>query len=909
MKIHPGNCQHGRGAPQKGVALVLTLLIISMLVVVVVGFVSVSRLEQMAARNYTYQAAAEQMAQLATSQAMERLSQAMQAGVAAGAYATQSGRLYPAQQDAEALFSEGGNNTNINSLASYGLVTGVAGDNISVGMPVATIAGQAVGRTAFYIADETAKLPINFASPGRPTLNPLLPRPFSIKGVDINLQSGAVTSLSNILSGNINNNNTISNWSYFFTPEQVALAISNIGEVRSRRVTVATETNTTLSGKTPWGTDKIRINQLALADSSVAVLANAMTDTRLTTIFGSHFGDKYGEEGVKQLAANMIQLRSDHWTQPMDFNGSNAVIGTENLANAELAPAPTSGDLKKTNGIPQEFFGYVPFPMLTEVAVSYAYGWTSPTLMTVRIFLECTLYNPYPERYPGGGIVSAQIDKAIFAPFYGDGTPIEERWRGPFGTPGDATEFSYNDSNESDPWGDGSGRYDSLVPPNGIRAVGIGEVGAGQEVIRTLVFDLLFEETNPAARADGLFFTFVIFDQIKLLAAADDPQSVRDWISGYDLFNALSAGTGQTAQFDLPPVPGIPKGLQINQGVPTIVGGAVLDVDDAPPPPTKLVKRFDPRLRLPLDIARPYNTDWPGKTWFEVPYEEEVTYTPGSSPSQFLPGDPAYVNDTSMAVYNTNLPPILFTSDSTYAMATDLGKVFTGWPWRTLRMQPQPAAEANAEPTPHIPDWVLLDMIDFTDGTKPLTTVNPNSSYVSAGATVVGFGAGLRSQLDVLTNGTAISNVASPLNPTLVGTNLANLAGLTNGLSVSNLITQAANRQWSGASSWGGRRTNEPMEFPTTALILPSEIVEVAGFADYAGQGNNFKLNEYRIGSLFPGLSTKSRFFKIYAVGEALEGTTTQNVAATALLQTLVEVDDSTDPISITTIYQYPPAD
>jgi hypothetical protein len=907
MKAYLKNCQLPHKSPQKGVALVLTLLIISMLVVVVVGFVSVSRLEQMAARNYTYQAAAEQMAQLATAQAMERLSQALnkaaggEEGANAGLYATESGRLYPAGGVPEPLFSQGATSTNINRLTSYGWVTGSFNDAIMIGL---TNVGQenspVVGRTGFYIGDETSKLPINFAAPSRSSLNPVLPRPFSIKGVGPTLQNQAVTAFSNVLSGSFSNT-SISNWSYFFTTEQLQ-GIFGFGPEFSRRTTVATATNNPANPQTPWGTDKVLINELSRADASVTNLTEAMTDTKLTTIFGSHFGDKYGEEGVKQLAANMIQLRSDHWTQPMDFNGSDPVIGTENLANATLAPAPISGDLKKTNGIPQEFFGYVPFPMLTEVAVSYAYGWTSPTLMTVRIFLECTLYNPYPERYPGGGIVSAQIDKAIFAPFYGDETAIEDRWRGPFGTPGDATEFSYNDNNEADPWGDGGGRYDSLVPVNGIRAVEIGEVLAGQQVIRTLVFDLRFEETNPTARADGFFFTFVIFDQIKLLADAGDPQSVRDWISGYDLFNALSSGAGQTAQFDLPPVPGIPKGLQIIEGVPTITGGAVLNVDDAPPPPTKLVKRFDPRLRLALDIARPYNTDWPGKIWFEVPYEQEVTYTPGSSPSQSLPGDPAYVSDTSMAVYNTNLPPILFTSDSTYAMAADLGKVFTGWPWRTLRMQPQPPEEGNA-----IPDWVLLDMVDFTDGTKPLTTVNPNSSYVSAGATVAGFGAGLRSQLDVLTNGTAISNVASPLNPALTATNMAKLAGLTNGLSVSNLVTQAANRQWSGAGSWAVRR--QGLGFPTTALMLPSEIVEVAGFADYAGQGDNFKLNEYRSGTLFPGLSTKSRFFKIYAVGEALEGATTQNVAATALLQTLVEVDDSTDPISITTIYQYPPAD
>lgn len=910
MKFPDSNGNISSGSRDGGVALVLTLLILSMLVVVVVGFVSVSRLEQIAARNATYQSAAEQMAQLATGQAVERLRTAVQAGVTAGAYATQSGRLYPVGQDqSQALFSQGGNNTNINASTSYGWVTGTAGDNISVGLPNApAVAGQVTGRTGFYIADETAKLPINFASPGRPALNPALPRPFSLKGVDATLQSGGLTTFSNILSGTFSNN-SISNWSYFFTPEQVALAISNIGEVRSRRVTVATATNQPppfAKPKTPWGTDRILLNQVALSDASVADLTNAMTDPKLKSIFGSHFADKYGEAGLRQLAANLIQLRSDHWEPTRMFIGTNPIVGT--VTNAVAAPAPTSGDLKKTNGVPDKFFGYVPFPMLKEINVSYAYGWMNAGVMTVRVFLECLLYNPYPVAFGGGGGVFAQIDKAFFTVYYNDpalDVDFQARRRGPEGTPNSQTDFPYNfsDVSEMDPWGIGAGRYDSLEPASGIQIVAIPTIPAGGEVAVPLSFDLNFLETNPNAVADGLpsFFSRFIFDQVKLLANTNDPTSVRDWISGYDLFNALSDGTS-AAEFTVAP-PGSPSGTADG-------GGPELTFIDAVPPETKLVKRFDPRLRLPLDAAKPYQTNWPGKIWFEVPYADAVAYTPGTGPNPSVPADPAFAGDPAKAIYNPDIPPRLaFSSSSTtigespvlvWSMPADLGKVFTGVPWRTLRMQPQLAAETG------IPDWVLLDMVDFTDGTKPLTTVNPNSGYASPGATVPGFGAGLRSQLDVLTNATARTNVANPLVPTETVPNPAKLAGLTNNLSISNLVTQAANLQWSPQGGWGGKR--QARKFPSTALLLPSEIVEIAGFADYAGQGDNFKLNEYRIGTLFPGLSTKSRFFKIYAVGEAFEGTT-QNVAATALLQTLVEVNDSTTPPTVTTIYQYPPAD
>jgi hypothetical protein len=558
--------------------------------------------------------------------------------------------------------------------------------------------------------------------------------------------------------------------------------------------------------------------------------------------------------------------------------------------------------------------------------------------MSIRFFVACKLFNPFPVNYPGGGAITLQIDKARVRmtnanPLTLSSDVNDQVWRGPDGshsalTPGYNDMPSAGGAQPWDPWGHGSGvaqdRAEPLIPPippdldnpnftapgrvlipaNGVATASIPPVNAGSTTNIFIPFTIV---TSARHETTGLYTgpgaeMYVIIDQVRLLAVAGQGNTVRDWCSGPDMRAAF--GQPNTAQFILP-VDGITR------------EGSFADGGYSPsatPPRASLVParwvaiaKVDPRMKPGVELAEASQA-WRTNT-ATLNATDRLAFGPDDFLSQSVPADPAYATDFAMAVYNTNLPPILFTSDSTYAMAADLGKVFTGWPWRTLRMQPQPAAEANAEPIPHIPDWVLLDMIDFTDGTKPLTTVNPNSSYVSAGATVVGFGAGLRSQLDVLTSGTAISNVASPLNPTLVRTNLAKLAGLTNGLSVSNLITQAANRQWSGASSWGGRRTNEPMEFPTTALMLPSEIVEVAGFADYAGQGDNFKLNEYRIGALFPGLSTKSRFFKIYAVGQALEGTTTQNVAATALLQTLIEVDDSTDPISITTIYQYPPPD
>jgi hypothetical protein len=616
------------------------------------------------------------------------------------------------------------------------------------------------------------------------------------------------------------------------------------------------------------------------------------------------------------------------------------------LSNAVVAPPATSGDLKKTNGIPQEYLGYTPFPMLTEVAVAYSYGWTTGTTMTVRIFLECTVYNPYPLAYNGPGVIFAQIDKAIFPPYYSDspGEPVENRWRGPFGTPGNATAFPYNDNRDSDPWGDGSGRYQSLVPADGIRVVRIGTVPAGGSVTKVLSFDLNIEESNATARADTFFRTFVIFDQIRLLdnagitiipdplpPAAINPQLVRDWVSGYDFFNALSDGAG-TAQFDMPAPLGLPEGLAVGpDGNWQIVGGATLLPENALPPETRLVKQHDPRLRVPLALSRPYQTARPGKIWTEVAFGPPVSYSPGTFAAADIPADPAFPNDAAKAIYNPDLPPILALSSGSpgvppqpgapdpvvgpgsFAVAADLGKVFTGVPWRTLRMQPQPASEAANQ---FIPDWALLDIVDFSDGTAGMMTVNPNFRYASSGTPFSGFGAGLRSQLDVLTNGTAVNGFANPMSPaSAVVTSSVSLSNVvvppSGAVTIATLISNASrpdvSTSWSTAvGGWRERRSD--LEFPENVLLLPSEITEIDGFADYVTAADKSELNEYRLGALLPGLSTRSRFFKIHSVGQVFEGTNSANVAATSLLQTLVEVDDSTTPVTVRKILEYPPS-
>lgn len=895
------------------VALVLTLLIVAMLTVVVVGFTTVSRIEQSAARNMTHLASAEQLAQLATSRAMQRLLDAMQAAAAAPMFSTQPGQINPFGAAAEPLYSSGTATTNVNRFTTNGLVTGNPSDNVTVGVEtINDSAGNPLGRIAFYIDDESTKIAVNQATgaSNNRTLNPQWPRPFAIQGAD-GVNAVRAANFNGVLTYAANTPTSISNWVYFFTPEQLRGPLT---AEPLQQLTVATETNPTAVNTTPWGTQKVRINQISVSEQGVQELAQALSDPNLTEVFGQTLADKYTPEGLNQLAANMLQLRTDHWRGGVTFSGVDPILGGSQITGGLIAPPV--GALKKTNGIPEEYYGYTPFPMLTEMDVSFVFGWQNPSpddSVTVKVILTCVLTNPFPLNFPGGGELYAQIDKASFRLFYPNDPGAANDWRGPDGSIRSAAA-PHNDLDFDNPWGAAQQVTSwNLDPANGVRTLALPEIGPNATGEVSVSFEMSFQDTNPLVQISE---SYIIIDQVKLLAEEGNAQSVRDWCSGNDFFNALSEGPQGPAQFAISNLLSQPALSQ-----PSSPFGARGPLPTTgPPPPEKLV-RLDPRLKPALTNSAIYQQNPPRRAWDYVPFP-----SPAPGPANFagdpIPPDPG---DAQSVIYNTNLPPILSTSDSAYAMAADLGKVFTGFPWRTLRMQPQPALESSAG---LIPDWVLLDAVSFGDGTRALNSANPNSQIISLTAPVTRRTAAIRSQLDVLTNAAASLSLRSVAHPVLLGPVIStlpfseeaalNFSRIVRG-DASFLAQIASNVQrpdlppsWSANSTWPARRA--ALGFPANALLLPSEMAEIRGMADFlASTGaavNSNKFNEYRLNTLFPGAGSRSRFFRVYALGEALEGRAANApVAAKAFLQTLVEVDISSTPPSIRIVNQYPPAE
>jgi hypothetical protein len=117
--------------------------------------------------------------------------------------------------------------------------------------------------------------------------------------------------------------------------------------------------------------------------------------------------------------------------------------------------------------------------------------------------------------------------------------------------------------------------------------------------------------------------------------------------------------------------------------------------------------------------------------------------------------------------------------------------------------------------------------------------------------------------------------------------------------SISSNITSNSTTKWSTTNStWSVWRTGRG--WPSTSLVLPGEVTEIRGVADYSTNNQynynigarSFKENENRLSALFPGFTLQSNFFTIYAYAQALDKA--GNVDSEHLTKTLVEVEITT---------------
>jgi Tfp pilus assembly protein PilX len=264
---------------KEGSALVLVLLITALLTTIAVSFLSTSRIEQIAAKNFTRQNAASGLAEMATQQAMAKIQQGFTVnGAGTTIITTQSGAIWQytfsngncnavATKNPVELFSANGtiianlNNlqnpaSNSSATANQFTITGNRTEQILVPMENITINGTIIGRVAYYVDDEGTKLNANSATGNRTTLN-AGNRPQDITA----LVSSAASSFSNIINSTSSNTSSITGWSHFFRPEQVSAAVSGISGNHTPFISTATSSASTTANMshllTPWGTQRL----------------------------------------------------------------------------------------------------------------------------------------------------------------------------------------------------------------------------------------------------------------------------------------------------------------------------------------------------------------------------------------------------------------------------------------------------------------------------------------------------------------------------------------------------------------------------------------------------------------------------------------------------------------------------
>ena len=876
--------------------------------------------------------------------------------------------LFPASAHLPSNTTISSDTIDLNQIASNNTATTtITGNPLeSIEVPLAEFTftqgqGNITCRYAFYVDDEGTKLNLNTATNNRSALNI---SPNSQRQTLITAISGVNANLfGNITSGTVNNstNANVTNWAFFFRPEQAKAAaiglnsttdIPNITTAVFSNTTLANSTSSTLFTKTPWGTDRFFINTLSTnaidgtGDASVNTIHAALTNSTLTAIFGSDFAAKYTSVGVKQIAANMLQMRDPNTaTVTASFSYQGPLIGSRTISSTST---------NSTTHIPAEYLGFAPYPVVSEVSFDVIYV-IGGVYLRPYIRANVELYNPYPIPFNNpNSTLEFCLRGLTWNMTYTDnstGNSYTHRY-GCYGNWTDSTssiEYAYNTAMREAAAPNTKFRENWMLShnPYGIQGITIPAFSKkkynfsgpnwgtyGQALLNSVFpFDASQILINSITNVECAI-TYVKIAANSSIALSRfgapnaNPQTIRDWVLGADI-NRFIPNNGNLSTRTSGPV-SFP-----------VLGNITYYPDTATPFSTYSYQRLCPLIKTSIAAssnltANPNTGSWTSnatapstfgsfsitnnKTTSSNPEQRNSPYAnPNYDSGNTIPSDPSYGNRTSNAVYanqtltNDMRVPELpsFSGNYLYTCPADLGLVPTNQRWRRLRMQPQPATESTAG---LIPDWAILDVISF--GTNTTTSnfvpVNLNGKFhVPAGSPQpMARDLGIKSLAKVIDSFAGSGNVTIQdifSNNTVTTDRIKFLGANSSSSNGATIATNIANMAWSSNSSWNARRTS--LSFPSNAYLLPSEIIEVKGVADtiplnYSSTSGHFKRNEGRISALLPGFTTRSNFFTIYAYGEVgknVNGAFQED--GRFYTKTLVEVQGTTGNYTVKKLY------
>lgn len=358
---------------ERGIALIVTLAILTVVTLLLLAFAISMRVENVASKNFNDSIKARQLAQGGVDQAVALLRDATPPITAPdNTYVTAPGSVFTRKSGTwtqTKLFTDGTDLTNVNE---NNLITGV-----SAGYPANTpimaswsnvvVNGEIVGRLAFWVDDEAAKVNLNVAGTRANDLQGMTLAAIDLRDLENFTQSDQVN-ITNYVT-NVRPLDTIE--SVKMTAPPLPAPAPGITALTYSSNKFYMTVNSVSPDLTVWGTKRTNVvwiatNATMTADQKVTAISNALSDVNLKTWFGGQtFADKYPSTG--QIAANIVDY--------IDTDGTATDSGTQ----PDLTPPAYLG-LEQTP--------YINELVMSNVITVVASGGTATVTITNTIFVE-----------------------------------------------------------------------------------------------------------------------------------------------------------------------------------------------------------------------------------------------------------------------------------------------------------------------------------------------------------------------------------------------------------------------------------------------------------------------------------------------------------------------------------------
>ena len=809
--------------PEHGAALIVTLLVLVLFVVIVTGFLSTTRVEQMASRNFSFQNQARQMAMLGIQRAIAQLNVVGTNMATATNVASQPGRIIV--DGATTLLSSaaltGVSSSNVNLNESRVIHTNNNPDLFRAPLfNVTNSAGQTNGRYAFWIDDEGSKANLNAMLPSpRSSFVPTNNRSFDYSAVG----SAGQSNFGAVISNSVSNN-----WPFFFSGNQIGL-LSGVGAATARqylhfmaggapnltslprfmtngRVNLNTFMAPVTNGAVVFQRNFLSNAAAAAVLSEIdAVISNNIDRAAVTNRFGSSFTGKYTQNVLRQIVANI-----NDWPLAAGTTESPGQTGVTGAASLD------------SDGIPGNVFGLRRLLHLNEVAAQSVYV-TNASGVDAQIWITVEFCNPYDVAWGDAAEIVVELDRCTFSGSYISG-----------GSTNLLAELAVASSTFRT----------NFLPPG---------VNLSPRSYTNITLAITTNYPMAVAFSNVIMTNLVAIKAVKLLQWASQPLSIRDWAAGVDFPASGWRFTNTNAASVVASPPATVRGFTTN--IPSYVSWGAS-------PSLQGIAKNDPRVRT-------FST-WssPSPAWIAVgsagapvtigSNNSVVNYSAGTGLAN-IANDP--VPSGLASIFNHPSFQSAFTAQNaneSYRSVMDLGRVHTGLQWRTLQMRSQNAGE------PGPPDWALLEAFLIPNN---LPRINVNSLQQQATTGVMSNAAAqLANGLPRILSLASLFSGGSAANATAAGMSGSSAfgSGVNSALSVATNVAAMNFR-----TNWANRRSTNTA-FYSNAYGLIGEVLEISNVADFSAT-DDF-INEGRAAAFIDALSTSSDVFAIYSVGFGVDG-------------------------------------